>query len=367
MLLPNRSDSDEVNGYRYGFQGQEMDDEVKGTPGSSLNYTFRMHDPRVGRFFAVDPLASMYPWNSPYAFSENRVIDGIDLEGGEFYGFEELMAAWLTGMSIKLEKLVDDTGKDLNKGTTDWVTSATTDKIGIAMEQNPETRQQMEHDRTLKQLKGINLTATTFHSITLVGTETLGSIPGLDLIFDPYHASVYSAKYSASGDLDDAISAAAYGTAIIIPAVSGLILKGIIKTGDEIAILGLKGAKFAQNGEHSEEFSDIGKRIYSTLAGREIQSVDDLAAAITNGTIRVKDVPVSFVVRDGERVILNTRTSAALNRANVPMSDWVGINKTGQTAYENFKEGVVTFDMLAGRQIKKNYKKGEVLSSQPPK
>lgn len=70
-------------GYRYGFQGQEKDDEVKGK-GNSVNYTYRMHDPRLGRFFAVDPLAPSYPWNSPYAFSENRVIDGIDLEGREF-------------------------------------------------------------------------------------------------------------------------------------------------------------------------------------------------------------------------------------------------------------------------------------------
>lgn len=42
-----------------------------------------MHDPRVGRFFSVDPLARDYPWNSSYAFSENRVIDGIELEGLE--------------------------------------------------------------------------------------------------------------------------------------------------------------------------------------------------------------------------------------------------------------------------------------------
>ena len=42
-----------------------------------------MHDPRVGRFFAVDPLAPEYPWNSVYAFSENRVIDGVELEGLE--------------------------------------------------------------------------------------------------------------------------------------------------------------------------------------------------------------------------------------------------------------------------------------------
>ncbi len=49
-----------------------------------MNYTFRMHDPRVGRFFTTDPLAPLYPWNSPYAFSENRVIDGVELEGAEW-------------------------------------------------------------------------------------------------------------------------------------------------------------------------------------------------------------------------------------------------------------------------------------------
>ena len=82
MTVPNRTGS--APAYRYGFQGQEKDDEIKGGNGNSLNYTFRMHDPRIGRFFATDPLSSSFPWNSPYAFSENRVIDGIDLEGREF-------------------------------------------------------------------------------------------------------------------------------------------------------------------------------------------------------------------------------------------------------------------------------------------
>ncbi|MBW7868457.1 MAG: hypothetical protein H3C31_09060 [Brumimicrobium sp.] len=69
-------------GYRYGFQGQEKDDEIKGK-GNSVNYSFRMHDPRLGRFLSLDPLSPDYPWNSPYAFSENRVLDAIELEGKE--------------------------------------------------------------------------------------------------------------------------------------------------------------------------------------------------------------------------------------------------------------------------------------------
>jgi RHS repeat-associated protein len=67
---------------RYGYQNQEVDNEIKGN-GNSVNFRFRMYDPRVARFFAVDPLSTKYPHNSPYAFSENDVIRAIELEGLE--------------------------------------------------------------------------------------------------------------------------------------------------------------------------------------------------------------------------------------------------------------------------------------------
>ena len=73
--------------YRWGFQGQEKDDEIKGA-GNSINYKYRAHDSRIGRFLSLDPLAPEYPFNSPYAFSENRVIDGIDLEGKEYVSYK---------------------------------------------------------------------------------------------------------------------------------------------------------------------------------------------------------------------------------------------------------------------------------------
>jgi hypothetical protein len=59
-----------------------MDDEIKGE-GNSINYKYRMHDPRIGRFFAVDPLTSKYPHYSPYSFSGNKVIHRVELEGLE--------------------------------------------------------------------------------------------------------------------------------------------------------------------------------------------------------------------------------------------------------------------------------------------
>ena len=80
VLLKERTVEEDF--FRLGFQGQEHDDEVKGE-GNSVNYQYRVHDPRVGRFFVIDPLFRDFPWNSPYAFCENRVIDSKELEGLE--------------------------------------------------------------------------------------------------------------------------------------------------------------------------------------------------------------------------------------------------------------------------------------------
>ena len=72
------------NSYRYGFNNQEKDNELYGTEGTAYAFEYRIHDTRLGRFLSLDPLAAKYPWNSVYAFAENRPIDGIDLEGLEF-------------------------------------------------------------------------------------------------------------------------------------------------------------------------------------------------------------------------------------------------------------------------------------------
>ena len=64
--------------YRFGFQGQERDEET-GTD----HYTYRQADPIIGRFWSVDPLTSKYPYWSPYQFSGNMVISTRELEGLE--------------------------------------------------------------------------------------------------------------------------------------------------------------------------------------------------------------------------------------------------------------------------------------------
>jgi RHS repeat-associated protein len=62
------------------FQNQEFNDDL-GVNGYEFKY--RMHDPQIGRFWQVDPLANDYVYNSTYAFSENQVTSHVELEGLE--------------------------------------------------------------------------------------------------------------------------------------------------------------------------------------------------------------------------------------------------------------------------------------------
>jgi len=71
------------NGYRYGFGGQEMDDEIAGQ-GNSYTADYWQYDARLGRRFNIDPLTSDYPWQSPYACFNNNPMyfnDPLGLQG----------------------------------------------------------------------------------------------------------------------------------------------------------------------------------------------------------------------------------------------------------------------------------------------
>jgi RHS repeat-associated protein len=59
--------------YRYGFNGKENDNEVKGQ-GNQQDYGMRIYDPRLVKFLSMDPLIRSYPWYTPYQFAGNKVI-----------------------------------------------------------------------------------------------------------------------------------------------------------------------------------------------------------------------------------------------------------------------------------------------------
>jgi RHS repeat-associated protein len=80
--MPGRSDV--YMSHRYGFNGKEMDNGVKGE-GVQYDYGFRIYDARIARFLSVDPLTKSYPELTPYQFASNSPIAAIDLDGLEFY------------------------------------------------------------------------------------------------------------------------------------------------------------------------------------------------------------------------------------------------------------------------------------------
>ncbi|OBW39738.1 hypothetical protein AB670_03921 [Chryseobacterium sp. MOF25P] len=66
-----------TNAYQYKFQEQELQET------GFYAFKWRQYMPDLGRFFNVDPLATKYPYNSTYAFSENCVVVHRELEGLE--------------------------------------------------------------------------------------------------------------------------------------------------------------------------------------------------------------------------------------------------------------------------------------------
>ncbi|HUH51221.1 MAG TPA: hypothetical protein VLZ11_03915 [Flavobacterium sp.] len=87
--------------YQYKYNSHEWQDEL------GLNwdsFKWRNYDFAIGRFMSIDPLAEKYAYNSPYAFQENKMGLGRELEGLEL----ERLRGGLKDISNGLSKVVDE-------------------------------------------------------------------------------------------------------------------------------------------------------------------------------------------------------------------------------------------------------------------
>ncbi|WP_306639583.1 Tox-REase-5 domain-containing protein [Sanyastnella coralliicola] len=164
MLMPGRTFAQED--YRYGFQGQEADDELKGD-GNSVNYKFRMHDARIGRFLSLDPLAPDYPHNSPYAFSENIVINGIELEGAEHKRVIHWFELGLDGEAIIVRTEVDI--DQYARFNDDLYAYAVTDHYYI----NKETGEVFEGEPLIEKFDNLTTIGIDYHAPSAIYDYTL--------------------------------------------------------------------------------------------------------------------------------------------------------------------------------------------------
>ncbi len=86
-----------LNRYRFGFNGMEKDDEVRGA-GNALEFGGRsIYDSRLGRFISVDPLERQFPYASPYHYASNNPIYYVDNGGCSSLPWWVQLYLWLTG------------------------------------------------------------------------------------------------------------------------------------------------------------------------------------------------------------------------------------------------------------------------------
>jgi RHS repeat-associated protein len=89
--------------YRFGFNNQEQDPET-----GWIHFKYREDDPRVSRFFAVDPITEEYPELTPYQFASNSPIWMRELEGLE--GMPSTLEQWQDGISNGTPATADQPG-----------------------------------------------------------------------------------------------------------------------------------------------------------------------------------------------------------------------------------------------------------------
>ena len=78
-LQPGRHSSTSLTS-RYGFNGMEKDNELKGE-GNSLDFGARMYDSRIGKWKSVDAFERNYPYQGTYNFSKNNPVWSKDPDG----------------------------------------------------------------------------------------------------------------------------------------------------------------------------------------------------------------------------------------------------------------------------------------------
>jgi len=138
-------------GYRYGFNGKENDNEVKGE-GNSVDFGARIYDSRIGRWFSADAYSALHPgWNPYRAFFDNP-INWIDSDGdieaplrgthtrnnynSSKIKYDHFVKA--NGITTKVGRMYDYAYKRSGENVTYTAEQASADKNGMLITVNSE-------------------------------------------------------------------------------------------------------------------------------------------------------------------------------------------------------------------------------------
>jgi RHS repeat-associated protein len=270
LLMPGRTLG---SGTKEKFSAKEQDAE------SGLEYFgARYYMPALGRWASVDPLGQKHPQWSPY----NYVLDNP-------------------------EALVDPDGRQVRA----------TQGFGIST--IPWQDRQPPPGEEKVQIPWQEIATMGIYNNMYVGYVFLGHI--IEFI-SPIHPK------TLGFDMDHPTRQVPTGERVVAQAQSTLNWLPF-GAGENLGRAAgenvLAKANFAQK-TVGAVFSQEGR-----FAGK---TVAEVAEAIKTGQLAVADVPVQYIVRDGNSLILNTRSAQALERAGVPRSQWAAVDMTGDADAE---------------------------------
>lgn len=101
---------------------------------------------------------------------------------------------------------------------------------------------------------------------------------------------------------------------------------------------GILGVPFNNGGVlNNANFAQLTfRQAFSTEEGALFpgRTVAEVAADLHAGNMNPSGVPIEYIVRNGNTLILNTRSSQALSQAEIPRTQWNAVNKTGDPVAE---------------------------------
>ena len=173
-------------GYRFGFNGMQRDDELKGI-GNQLSTLYRIYDARLALWLSIDPEFIQFPEESPYIINQNNPVFNTDPNGDCPWCIGAAVSATLDA-GIQLTEIALSEQKSLSDfkwGDVAIAAAAGAAGVGIAARMDKVVKVASAANRVSKPVLKLATSAAT-DAVISAGTQKAktGSIDVTDLIID---------------------------------------------------------------------------------------------------------------------------------------------------------------------------------------